>query len=142
LPSIAAEPAGEERRAPAEGRVFRYGVDLFNAGYWWEAHEVWEGFWRRQPRGTAKRDLLQGLIFLAAAHLKWWSGTEAGRHRLFARALQRLRSAARRSGEPVLLGLEPEALAARFAAWQAQGQAPCPREDLLAGMPRIELSGE
>src|SRR5207249_7363028 len=25
---------------------YRFAVDLFNFGYWWECHEVLEGFWR------------------------------------------------------------------------------------------------
>ena len=24
---------------------YLYGVDLFNQGYWWEAHEAWEAVW-------------------------------------------------------------------------------------------------
>ena len=36
-------------------RPYLYGIDLFNDGYYWEAHEVWEGLWhacglRGQPR--------------------------------------------------------------------------------------------
>ncbi|WP_342633889.1 DUF309 domain-containing protein [Mesorhizobium kowhaii] len=25
--------------------VFRWGIDLFNHGYYWEAHEAWEPLW-------------------------------------------------------------------------------------------------
>ncbi|MDZ7266324.1 MAG: DUF309 domain-containing protein [candidate division KSB1 bacterium] len=42
------------------------GVALFNAGAYWEAHEVWEQIWRRHPE--AWRFFVQGLIQAAAAH--------------------------------------------------------------------------
>ncbi|MBZ0270634.1 DUF309 domain-containing protein [bacterium] len=45
-----------------------FAVDLFNAGYYWEAHEAWEGLWRR-AQGTPKL-LLHGLIQAAAVLLK------------------------------------------------------------------------
>ncbi|TGQ49534.1 DUF309 domain-containing protein, partial [Mesorhizobium sp. M1C.F.Ca.ET.210.01.1.1] len=25
--------------------MFRWGIDLFNHGYYWEAHEAWEPLW-------------------------------------------------------------------------------------------------
>jgi predicted metal-dependent hydrolase len=54
--------------------AYLYGVDLFNHGYYWEAHEEWEGLWRAlqglEPPIVALRALLQGLIRLAAAGVK------------------------------------------------------------------------
>src|SRR5437870_2421253 len=44
------------------------GRALFNAGRYFEAHEVWEAAWL-QERGRTRR-LLQGLIQIAAALLK------------------------------------------------------------------------
>src|SRR5687768_12090151 len=29
------------------------GLDLFNAGFYWEAHEVWEGLWKAAGRQGA-----------------------------------------------------------------------------------------
>lgn len=53
---------------PADpARAFRWGVDLLNHGFAWEAHEVWEARWR-EAAGDERR-LLQGLIQLAAARL-------------------------------------------------------------------------
>jgi uncharacterized protein len=49
---------------------YLWGFELFNAGYYWEAHEVWEGFWRGSERGDHMRELLQALIKLAAAGIK------------------------------------------------------------------------
>ena len=36
-----------------ECEEFLYGIDLFNAGYWWECHEVLEGLWH--AAGSARR---------------------------------------------------------------------------------------
>ncbi|MBK6940794.1 MAG: DUF309 domain-containing protein [Planctomycetes bacterium] len=49
---------------------FLFGFDLFNRGYFWEAHEVWEEAWHRVPPRSPVRLLLQALIQIAAASLK------------------------------------------------------------------------
>lgn len=49
---------------------YLYGIDLFNYGYYWEAHEVWEGLWHACGRSGMTADLLKGLIALAAAGVK------------------------------------------------------------------------
>src|SRR5260370_41482327 len=46
------------------------GVDLFNHGYYWEAHEAWEALWHACHRSGATADFLKGLIKLAAAGVK------------------------------------------------------------------------
>jgi uncharacterized protein len=46
---------------------FQRGVELFDRGEAWAAHEVWEDLWRRAPAGSAERALLAGLIQAAAA---------------------------------------------------------------------------
>jgi hypothetical protein len=49
---------------------YRRGVVLFNAGYYWEAHEYWEALWHAHGRSGATAELLKGLIKLAAAGVK------------------------------------------------------------------------
>ena len=49
---------------------FLYGIDLFNYGYWWEAHEALEGVWVAAGRDTDVGQFIQGLIQIAVAHLK------------------------------------------------------------------------
>ena len=64
--------------APIEGEgsgwsrspAYRRGIALFNAGYYWEAHEVWEGLWHAHGRRGPTADLIKGLIKLAAAGVK------------------------------------------------------------------------
>lgn len=64
------------------------GVDRFNAGRWYEAHEVWEDAWRWES--GERRQLLQGLILVAAGRLKHRDGRAQGAWTLFTRALERL----------------------------------------------------
>jgi predicted metal-dependent hydrolase len=46
------------------------GIDLFNHGYYWEAHEEWEGLWQVCGKQGILATFLQGLIKLAAAGVK------------------------------------------------------------------------
>lgn len=54
----------------AANRRYLYGIDLFNAGYYWEAHEAWESLWHACGRTGRTADFLKGLIKLAAAGVK------------------------------------------------------------------------
>jgi hypothetical protein len=62
------EPLATERWR--NSRVYLFGIDLFNAGYYWEAHEAWESLWHACGRQGTTAELLQGLIKLAAAGVK------------------------------------------------------------------------
>jgi predicted metal-dependent hydrolase len=42
------------------------GIELFNCGRFWEAHEAWEEIWQRHPEDA--RFFIQALIQLAAAY--------------------------------------------------------------------------
>ncbi|MDY7226887.1 DUF309 domain-containing protein [Hyalangium rubrum] len=64
------------------------GMARFNAGHWYEAHEVWEDAWREES--GERRQLLQGLIQVAAGRLQREAGRDAGARTLFTRALERL----------------------------------------------------
>jgi hypothetical protein len=50
--------------------AYRRGIALFNAGYYWEAHEAWEGLWHAHGRVGPTADLVKGLIKRAAAGVK------------------------------------------------------------------------
>jgi predicted metal-dependent hydrolase len=70
-----------ERIDPArwrECRAYLWGVDLCNRGYYWEAHEAWEGVWRGHDRSETPALFLQGLIKLAAAGVKVREGVSLG----------------------------------------------------------------
>ncbi|MDX1518761.1 MAG: DUF309 domain-containing protein [Gammaproteobacteria bacterium] len=49
---------------------YLYGIDLFNHGYWWEAHEALESVWVAAGRTTETGQFLQGLIQISVAQLK------------------------------------------------------------------------
>jgi len=72
-----------------ECRPYLYGLDLFNYGYYWEAHEVWEVLWHGCGREGLAADFIKGLIKLAAAGVKAREGKPEGmkRHALRARGL-------------------------------------------------------
>jgi predicted metal-dependent hydrolase len=61
-----------------DSRAYLHGVDLFNHGYYWEAHEVWEGLWNVAGRSGITADFLKGLIKLAAAGVKVRQGQPRG----------------------------------------------------------------
>lgn len=67
-------------------------MDLYNASYWWEAHEQWEAAWRLADVGSDTAHLLQGLIQLAAALLKWNVSNARGRAGLWRRGRDHLTS--------------------------------------------------
>jgi uncharacterized protein len=79
-------------------------VALFNAGYYWEAHEVWEVLWHAAGRHGPTADVLKALIKLAAAGVKVREGRENGVRTHSGRAALLFASAAEQGG-PIQLGL-------------------------------------
>ena len=65
---------------------FLFGVDLFNAGYWWECHEAMENLWHVAGRGSGAGHTLQAVILCATAHLKVIGGNLRGARLLFENA--------------------------------------------------------
>jgi len=49
-------------------RAIQEGLELFNAGRFWEAHEAWEAAWLVEDGDV--RQMLQGLIQIAAGYFK------------------------------------------------------------------------
>ena len=49
---------------------YLFGIDLFNYGYWWEAHEALESVWIAAGRTSQTGYFVQGLIQIAVAQLK------------------------------------------------------------------------
>jgi uncharacterized protein len=101
FPHPTRDPAGHSFRRVAERpaapnperwnacRPYLYGIDLFNYGYYWEAHEVWESLWHACGRASVEADFLRSLIRLAAAGVKAREGRPQGTasHAAAARAL-------------------------------------------------------
>ncbi|MER9674615.1 DUF309 domain-containing protein [Mesorhizobium sp. M0208] len=114
--------------ASLDSDIFLWGIDLFNHGYYWEAHEAWEGLWQVADRGAPLRMLFKGLILLSAAGVKIREGKHAAAARHAGRAaalLRRLMNAPDRAFECALgmsltvLAEQAEAAAKIPAALQA-----------------------
>lgn len=68
---------------------YRFGIDLYNFAYWWECHEVFEGFWHAVGRKTEQGLFFQALIQLAAGNLKRFIKHEIAARSLLGKSLRR-----------------------------------------------------
>jgi predicted metal-dependent hydrolase len=138
LPHPRTDPAGhsyheEEDYVPAfvhddwhSCEAYLYGIDLFNYGYWWEAHEALEDVWIAAGQKSTKCGVfLQGLIQLAGAQLKRFVNEPRGAQSLTRSGIEKLSCV-----EGVYLGIEIKSL-----IHEAER---CLRED-RGEFPRIEL---
>ena len=117
LVTLPSDPISRRRALAAlisENSQWLYALDLFNAGFYWEAHEAWESFWHAFGRTTPEAQFVQGLIHLAAACVKIREGKPMGvsRHTKRARELLGELGAANPGGT---LNLAPKSLAAVVA---------------------------
>lgn len=81
-----------------ENEPYLFGVDLYNHGYLWEAHEAWESIWHAAKRDTLQASHVQGLIQCAAACLKIPMGQPGGLARLAELGTEKLERVASTSG--------------------------------------------
>lgn len=92
---------------------YLWGIDLFNSGYYWEAHEAWETLWHAVGRSGTAADFCKGLIKLAAAGVKAREGRTIGVERHARRAKQLFDTVAGRldNREQPFMGLSLQSLA-------------------------------
>jgi predicted metal-dependent hydrolase len=97
-------PTSDNWRA---SQPFCFAVDLFNHGYYWESHEVWESLWKACGRRGVAADFLKSLIKLAAAGVKAREGRREGWQRHLRRARELLDQTIDRlgAGKPDYFGL-------------------------------------
>jgi predicted metal-dependent hydrolase len=83
------------------------GIDLFNFGYYWEAHEEWELLWNGAGRHGALANFVKGLIILACAGVKAREGRPQGVEKHARRAAQLFQRTAttRLAAQGVAMGL-------------------------------------
>ncbi|MER9174453.1 DUF309 domain-containing protein [Mesorhizobium sp. M0955] len=92
--------------------VFLWGIDLFNHGYYWEAHEAWEPLWQAAKQSAQHRLFFKGLILLAAAGVKIREGKRVAAARHATRAAGLFRQVGSPGGLfEKALGMTPAALA-------------------------------
>ena len=128
--------AAPDPENPAGSPEFLQAIDLFNYGYYWEAHEVWEALWIACGRSGSTADFLKGLIKLAAAGVKAREGKPGGVRRHAERAAELFEQTARATGTHAILGLEVGRLVA--AANEIASEPPVdadPRPDGKAVLP-------
>jgi hypothetical protein len=89
----------------AENVDYLYGVDLYNHGYLWEAHEAWEGLWHQAKHDELQAELLQGLIQCSAAALKIRMDQPGGLLKLSENGTRRLEFVLNQ-GRETMMGLE------------------------------------
>lgn len=92
--------AGELARSDAWRAGWRY----LEAGYFWEAHEVWEAVWVACPPNSAERRYLAGLIQIANAKLKAAMGKHDAAARILLLAAEHLAEARARCSDGALMG--------------------------------------
>jgi hypothetical protein len=102
----AAEPL--EETSFRSNATYLYAIDLFNHGFYWEAHETWEALWHAAGRRGPTADFLKGLIKLAAAGVKAREGRAAGVRQHAQRAEELVHGVA--MGNARMFGLLPDEL--------------------------------
>jgi hypothetical protein len=134
VPGQSPRPAeGVTGSEPDPRQTFLWGVDLFNAGCYWEAHEIWESLWHAAGRTGPAADFLKGLIKLAAAGVKLREGRPAGLRRHAERARELFAAAV---GESPAASYDWGLSAAQLAEWATQVAAgELVRYDALAAAP-------
>lgn len=99
--------------------TYLYAVDLFNHGYWWEAHEQLERLWRAADRRTPDGLFVQGLIQVCAALLQHSMGAGATARRKAAAGCAKLRGM-----PPLYLGIDVRAFTRDIDRVLAGGDGP------------------
>ncbi|MFM7203216.1 MAG: DUF309 domain-containing protein [Myxococcota bacterium] len=104
-------PPSEQDFRQHEG--WQYVQRLLLNGFYWEAHEGLEHWWKQLPESDARRPYFQGLLHLAAAGVKARQGQPGGVHSHASKAEKRLEEAdlrlnaehQMRTSDPVFLGI-------------------------------------
>lgn len=117
---------------------YLYAIDLYNYGYWWEAHETLEGLWGQFGKGSPESNLLQGLIKISAGFYKWHLQNRGGIMHHYAGGTALLREAMDHSA--VYMGIDlPDYLARLEKHFKIVVTSHDLWPDLLAGYPFIDL---
>ncbi|MEM7309825.1 MAG: DUF309 domain-containing protein [Planctomycetota bacterium] len=117
---------------------YLFGIDLYNHGFLWESHEVWEGLWHQaKHRDPEQGDLLQGLIQCAAASLKIPMGQPRGLASLSKLGTEKLERVARSGAADggVFMGLDLFELVTEMRAFASS------EPENNAGRPRLLPEG-
>jgi len=81
IPPLPEPPALQDAPSWRSCTAYLYGCDLYNHGFWWESHEIWEELWHpaaKAPPPRLQHAFLQGLIQVAACAIKLEQGKSRG----------------------------------------------------------------
>jgi predicted metal-dependent hydrolase len=92
---------------------FNRGLDLFNRGHFFDAHEVLEDVWREAPLHSVSRRHLQGMVQLAVAFHHHSKGNHVGARSVLERAMRNISGA-----DSSFPGLDLDRLRADLACWR------------------------
>jgi hypothetical protein len=122
-----------------DNATYGFAIDLFNYGFYWEAHEAWEALWHAAGRHGSTADFLKGLIKLAAAGVKAREGRAAGVRQHAERAVELFQDISAGRKANVIFGLSLETLieAAKNLAAQAEALAGSSGSDARRRLPIV-----
>ena len=129
-------PAGQWQ----ENEEYLYGVDLYNHGYLWEAHEAWEGLWHPAKGDELLADFLQGLIQCSAASLKIPMGQPRGLAKLSELGTGRLERVSLAAGSEYM-GLDIPGFVAAFLAFASSDPTDADERPLITLIPGATAPG-
>ncbi len=117
-------PALEHRDAEhwRDNETYLYGLDLYNHGYLWEAHEAWEAVWHAAKHDELQAQFIQGLIQCAAGALKARMQQPLGLTKLMELGTARLEFVARAT-DARYMGADVADLVRAFRAFAAMPEA-------------------
>ena len=135
-PVVAGVPGRLNQQEVPGVAAFRYGVDLFNTGYFWEAHEVWEPVWMALAPNSRERCACQALIQGANACLKLRYGRGKAFARLAGEVDRLVREATVEDG--MVVGMALDKWCEEFRGFAGHVEA---EEDLAPGFEPTEVPG-
>ncbi len=103
--------------------AYLWGIDLFNGGFYWEAHESWEAVWHAVGREGVVADWCKGLIKLAAAGVKAREGRDEGVRRHAKRAGELFTEVQAQIATDLFWGLSTQALLRQAASLERDAAA-------------------
>jgi uncharacterized protein len=85
---VEGEAREEYLGALSPDELLQLGIDLYNAGHYWNAHEAWEEVWLESERGM--RGFYQGMIQISAAFVHVTRNRYPGGVKLLAEGIEKL----------------------------------------------------
>lgn len=107
--------------------AYLFSIDLFNHGFWWEAHERLKHVSIGAGRESEAGQFVQGVIQVAAALLKHFMGEKVGAETLATLGLGNIQKV-----KGIYLGIDVETLAGQVEDCLKAGDAKYPRIRLIA----------